>query len=225
VPAPLARLGLVTVLLVPCAQASATTRCAVEAPALGADVARACAAVRAVVPGWDGRGTVVLAEGDPEVAGETVGSTVTLHRAAWARLTAAGRQEVLTHELVHVATDGIDAPLWLQEGLAEAVAMRGSGIPDRVAARELAASPVLPDHLPTDADFAAVPALAYQESWLVVDALQRDIGWPGLLRLYAAAGGPRSGSSDSDRGRAWLDTSSSHDLVALLRAEIGRRLS
>ena len=202
----LTRLGLVAVLLVPCAQARATTRCAVEAPALEADLARACAAVRAAVPGWDGRGTVLLADGDPAVAGETVGTTVTLHRQAWAALTAAGRQEVLTHELVHVATDGIDAPLWLQEGFAESVALRGSGIPDRVAGAELAAAP-LPDALPSDADFEATPAIAYQESWLAVDLLRREHGDAWVLRLY--------------RGQVTPDA----DLVARLRAEIGRRLS
>jgi hypothetical protein len=162
--------------------------------------------VRAVVPGWDGHGTVVLAAGDPEVAGETLGTTVTLHREAWARLTPAGRQAVLTHELVHVATDGIDAPMWLQEGLAESVALRGSGIPDRVAAQELAAAP-LPTALPSDADFEATPALAYQESWLAVDLLRREHGDAWVLRLY--------------RGEVTPDA----DLLPRLRAEIGHRLS
>jgi hypothetical protein len=202
VQAVLARLGLVGVLLVPCVQADASG-CSVVAPALAADLARACAAVLAAVPGWDGRGTVRLGDGDPSVAGETVGRTVTLHRDAWARLTPAGRQEVLTHELVHVATDAIDAPLWLQEGLAESVALRGSGIPDRVVARELAAAP-LPTALPTD--FESDPAVAYQESWLAVDLLRREHGDAWVLRLY--------------RGEVAPDT----DLVPRLRAEIVRRL-
>ena len=205
-PAPLARLGLLTVLLVPCAQASASVGCQVAAPHLAADLGQACARVRAAVPEWDGHGTVRFGDGDPGVAGETVGTTVTLHRDAWARLTAAGRQEVLTQELVHVATDGLEAPQWVQEGFAEAVAMRGSGIPDRAALAELAAAP-LPVRLPDDADFAASPAVAYQQSWLAVDVLLREHGDAWVLRLYRGAESPDA------------------DLVTKLRAEIVRRLA
>jgi hypothetical protein len=204
----LSRLGLVAVLLVPCAQASAASGCAVSAPALDADLAAACAAVRAAVPGWDGRGTVRFAEGDPGVAGETVGTTVTLHPAAWARLTPAGRQEVLTHELVHAATSDLgEPPMWLQEGLAESVALEGSGLPDRTVGQELAAARGLHVSLPTAADFERTPAIAYQESWLAVDVLRREHGEAWVLRLY--------------RGEVAPDA----DLVTRLRAEIVRRLS
>jgi hypothetical protein len=201
----LSRLALVAVLLVPCAQARASG-CSVDAPALDADLARACAVVLAAVPGWDGRGSVRLADGDPAVAGETLGTTVTLHREAWAGLTPAGRQEVLTHELVHVATASWHAPQWLQEGLAESIALADGEIPDRVAGRELAAAP-LPSRLPTDADFEASPAVAYETSWLAVDLLRREHGDAWLLRLYR-------GSERPDPG-----------LVPRLQAEIERRLS
>jgi hypothetical protein len=165
---------------------------------LGADLDLACRTVRAAVPAWHGRAVLRVVDGDPGVAAETLGAVVSIHREAWARLTPAGRQEVLTHELVHVATAPFTTsrtPTWLVEGLAEAIAIKGSGLADRVVAQELAAAVArgqmpahLPAHLPTAHDFAATPALAYQESWLAVDLLLRRFGDPAVLRLYAAAG-------------------------------------
>jgi len=222
-----ARLVLVGVLLVPCAGAArAAGGCRVIAPPLEADLARACAAVRAAVPSWDGRGLVLVGAGDPDVAADTLGATVRVHSAAWARLTPAGRQVVLTHELVHVATDAFTTartPQWLVEGLADAIALRGSGLPDRVVAQELAgqvARGELPTALPTAEDFAATPAVAYQESWLAVDLLLRRFGTAAVLRLYREAGRESLGEALS------LGTGSSlAELVVAWRAEIGRRLS
>jgi hypothetical protein len=215
-PGRVARLSLVAVLLVPVAGvARASSPCAVTSPVLGADVERACRTVLSAVPSWDGRAVVELVPGDPDVAAETIGTVVSVHEPAWARLTPAGRQEVLTHELVHVATDRFTTartPQWLVEGLAEAVALRGSGIPDRHAGQELAAAHTLPTHLPTGADFAATPALAYQESWLLVDLLVHEHGMRWVVARYEDA--EVSARSDAvDR-----------DLVQALRGEIVRRL-
>jgi len=177
---------------------------------LQVDLARACAVVRAAVPSWQGAAGIQVVEGDAGVAAETLGTTISVHRQAWARLTPAGRQAVLTHELVHVATDPFTTPgtpQWLVEGLAEAIALRDSGIPDRVAGQELAASRVLPDHLPTDADFAATPAIAYEESWLAVDLLLRHVGIAAVLGLYRGIGRVPAG------------------FVAAWQAEMVRRLS
>ena len=57
----LSRLALVAVLLVPCAQAR-PSGCSVDAPALDADLARACAVVLAAVPGWWERLSPTLAQ-------------------------------------------------------------------------------------------------------------------------------------------------------------------
>jgi hypothetical protein len=54
-------------------------------------------------------------------------ATVVLHPRAWDRLTVAGRQAVLTHEVTHLAQPPGDAPWWLVEGSAEFTAHRGSG--------------------------------------------------------------------------------------------------
>jgi hypothetical protein len=164
------------------------------APALAVDLARACRAVVAAVPGWHGRASVVLADGDAGVAADQLGGTVRVHREAWEGLTAAGRQAVLTHELVHVATASLTTPRtpqWLVEGLPEAVAWRDVDLPDRVVAQELAAqvrAGRVPRGLPTAEDFARTPALAYQRSWLAVDLLLSRYGEAAVLDLYRAAG-------------------------------------
>jgi hypothetical protein len=196
------------------------------APALAVDVARACRAVTAAIPAWRGRATVVLADGDEGVAADVLGDTVRVHRTAWETLTAQGRQAVLTHELVHVATAGLTTartPDWLVEGLAEAVAWRDVALPDRVVARELTAevrAGRVPRGLPTARDFVARPAQAYQEAWLAVDLLWRERGPAYVLELYREA------------GRAPLETAlqaaggtGTRGLVAALRTEIVRRLS
>jgi len=164
------------------------------APALAVDVGRACRAVAAAVPAWHGQAALVLADGDAGVAADELGGTVRVHRDAWEGLTDAGRQAVLTHELVHVATAALTTsrtPEWLAEGLAEAVAWRDVALPDRVVAQELAAqvrAGRVPRGLPTSADFARAPALAYQRSWLAVDLLLRRYGDASVLALYRAAG-------------------------------------
>lgn len=165
------------------------------APALGVDVARACRAVRSAVPSWRGTARVVLVDGDPDVAADVVGSTVRVHPATWEGLSPEGRQAVLTHELVHVATAPLTTartPAWLVEGIAESVAWRDvRTLPDHVVAEELAQevrAHRLPTSLPTERDFATRPAQAYQESWLAVDLLRRRLGPAGLLELYRDAG-------------------------------------
>ena len=187
-------------MLLPLSSARADGTCAVEAPQLGVDVASACATVLAAVPGWDGHATVTVVEGDSAVAAESVGDTVSVHRTAWAALTPEGKRVVLTHELVHVATDAFTTartPMWLVEGYADAVALRGSALPDRVAAQELAADVargVVPMALPSSKDFAAQPAQAYEGSWLAVDLLLSRYGDSAVLALYRDAG--RTGTVD-----------------------------
>jgi hypothetical protein len=250
----LARTGVVALLLLPWAGTHTVTaaghRCAISAPALAVDVKRACAVVRAAVPGWDGRAAVVHGPSDGNVAAETVGRTVTLRAAGWAALSPVGRQEVLTHELVHVATDSFTTtrtPTWLVEGFAEAVALRDSGLADAVVAQELRAAHArgwLPQYLPGTREFAVRPALAYQESWLAVRLLQRRYGDRAVLGLYRAAGeqplaaalrglgregaalASRRQSQSSDAFRSRVSRAMTVPLlVAAVRAEIVSRLS
>lgn len=220
-PARAGRAVLAVLLLLPVsASAGASTGCRLDAPSLAVDLAQVCEAVRAAVPEWDGTATVRVEPGDPAVAGESWGDTVRLHQPAWSRLTPVGRRVVLIHELVHVATAEVTTrrtPAWLVEGLAEAVALRGSGLPDRVAARELVAW-VRVHGLPTSLPSVVDDPVDYAQSWLLVDALQRRLGPSAVLRLYRDAG--RVPLADALSGLTTVP-----GLLAVLRAEIARRLS
>jgi len=116
---------------------------------------------------------------------------------AFARLSALGRDVVLTHELTHVATGGARdgrTPVWLIEGLADYVGYLRADVSVRSAARELRAEVAagrLPARLPGPDDFAAsAPRLpqAYQEAWLACRMIAERYGEAALVRLYRAAG-------------------------------------
>lgn len=216
---PLVRGTAAVLLLLPWTSAAqAAHGCALDAPSLDADLVRACETVRAAVPSWDGGATVRLVPGDAAVAGESYGRSVALHQAAWDRLTPQGRQVVLTHELVHVATNDFTTagtPGWLVEGYAEAVALRGSRLPDQVLLRELA-SDGAPTALPSD--LGGEPA-AYEASWLALDLLLRTYGGPAVLQLYRDAGTRPLPDALAALGL------SVPELTAAWRAEVARRLS
>jgi hypothetical protein len=115
----------------------------------------------------------------------------------FARLSALGRDVVLTHELTHVATGGARdgrTPIWLIEGLADYVGYKSVRVPVRSAARELrgeVSKGRLPDRLPDRADFGAESdrlAQTYEEAWLACRMIAERYGEAGLLRLYRAAG-------------------------------------
>ncbi|WP_327045012.1 basic secretory family protein [Microbispora sp. NBC_01189] len=74
------------------------------------------------------------------LAAVATGDRVIVQPAAFARLSAAGRQVVVTHELTHVAASGPRAvPMWLLEGFADYVGYLDSGLPVHTIAAELAA--------------------------------------------------------------------------------------
>jgi hypothetical protein len=126
-------------------------------------------------------------------AADGVGTShVVIDQAVWATLSAAGRRVVLTHELVHVATDSVheSLPRWLEEGLADEVGWLGSGVPVGVAAREAlvavsAQGP--PTTLPSDSDLdLAAPgaAAAYGESYVAARLLALTYGQQALVDVY-----------------------------------------
>lgn len=128
---------------------------------------------------------------------------VVVHPDSWDRLTAEGRQAVLTHEVTHLSMqeDG-GVPSWLGEGLAEYTAHRDSGLPPAVIAGS-ALDPVRAGHVPTN--------------------------WPELGSA-AAAPGPGPAPEDSSWGGyalAWLaclylaDTWSEEQLVELYEVVSG----
>lgn len=106
-----------------------------------------------------------------------------------------GAQVVMSHELVHVATDAVRRPVepWLLEGFADYVALRGTRLPDRVTlGRAIAAArrDGVPEALPTAADFdtrARDLQAGYEEAWLACRVIAEMLGEPGLVDLYDRA--------------------------------------
>ena len=131
-----------------------------------------------------------------------------------------GAQVVMSHELVHVATDAVRRPVepWLLEGFADYVALRDTRLPDRVTlgrAIEAAKRDGVPDRLPTAADFDTRSRdlqARYEEAWLACRIIAERLGRAGVGRGVSSrragdAGrrGPRSGrdssgSADPDAG-------------------------
>jgi hypothetical protein len=150
------------------------------------------------------------------------GQRVVLNVTAGAQLGPTALRVVLRHELTHVAARAATdehTPLWLQEGLAEYVGYRDSGLPPDAIAPGLASevrAGRLPTGPPPDAAFAGPNlVLAYQQAWSLVHYLASRLGADGAVALYqrlaadpAAASQPRL----DDTLRATLGT----DLAGLL---------
>jgi hypothetical protein len=128
---------------------------------------------------------------------DAVGDRVAINPPNFRKLAAVGRRIVLTHEVVHVATrdaSGAAVPSWLIEGFADYVGYDGTGVPVRVAARELVddiAAGKLPTRLPDANAFdGANPRLAqvYEMSWMACRLIVSRWGEAALVRLYRALG-------------------------------------
>ncbi|MFJ6936032.1 hypothetical protein [Streptomyces sp. NPDC101132] len=132
------------------------------------------------------------------------GDRVTVNPGAYGQLGALGRQVVLTHETVHVATRGATTshtPLWLSEGFADWVAYRDTGrTPAQVApalARAVRAGNA-PAGLPEAGEFSFAGdgerlARAYESAWLANRMIEQHWGRDKLIAFYeAAATSPQS---------------------------------
>ncbi|GAA3626014.1 hypothetical protein GCM10022223_49030 [Kineosporia mesophila] len=161
-------------------------------------------------------------KGLTDTAAVTVGphdapaDAVFINGPAFDGLTDLGRQVVLTHELVHVAARAAgdsDAPLWLEEGYADYVAYRGTGLSAREIAGEALAAP-LPQSLPAVDDFDASDAgaaVAYGQAWVAVTVLADRLGSDAALkRLYEKAA--HSGTDEALRSAGFVSR------TALVRA-------
>ena len=195
-----------------------------EADAVADRVTRGIDVVRRVLPSWrapivvevpasaaDLDETLGAADGTyagiaavTATAGSTSGARVPVHVFVNPDVTSglrrAGAQVVMSHELVHLATDAVRRPVepWLSEGFADYVALRGTGLPDRVTlGRAIAAvrADGPPDALPAAADFdtrAADLQARYEEAWLACRVIAERLGERGLVTLYVrtASGRP-----------------------------------
>ncbi|WP_156969650.1 hypothetical protein [Knoellia subterranea] len=147
--------------------------------------------------------------------GRATGDRIVLNPDAFARLTAEGRQFVLTHETTHVAVRSSlagAAPLWLVEGYADHVGYSGS---DR-SRTDLAASLLErvrsgkgPTRLPTQGDFDPAQgeiAPTYLGAWLAVDLIASRYGEGTLRRFYEASTvTDSSAAADTATDRAFVD--------------------
>ena len=112
-----------------------------------------------------------------------------------AGLRRAGAQVVMSHELVHVATDAATSPVepWLLEGFADYVALRDTDLLDTSTlgrAIELARRDGPPDRLPGPNDFdtrAEDLQAVYEQAWLACRIVAERLGERGLVSVYRAA--------------------------------------
>lgn len=134
-------------------------------------------------------------QGLADTAAVTVGpdgapaDAVFINGPAFDELSDLGREVVLAHELVHVAsraTGNSAAPTWLEEGYADYVAYRDTDLlPDQIAAEALEAP--LPRALPETEDFDAAgaeAAVAYGRSWAAAMLLAERLGGDAAMRKF-----------------------------------------
>jgi hypothetical protein len=154
--------------------------------------------------GSGGAPVAATTEGPTGADGGATGDRVVLDPAAFDRLTAAGRDVVLTHELVHVAVRASvagRAAAWLTEGYADHIGYRRADVPTRRLVAPLVAAirtghglrrlPTLAEMQPTSGDIE-VPYLA---AWQAVEVIAAQHGEAALRRLVAAGA---STGSDAD---------------------------
>jgi hypothetical protein len=158
-----------------------------------------------------------VTSGDLDVAAGPAGSSVdgvrptadrvVLNPTAFAGLGPVAREVVLTHEVTHLATRAsrLGSPdLWLQEGFADYVAYRDSGLDRAAIAGDLltrARQGELPTALPVPSDFDAGRGPiepAYAGSWLAVDMIARRKGAAAVVRFYREAAGQGLPAAFSD---------------------------
>jgi hypothetical protein len=107
----------------------------------------------------------------------------------------AGAQVVMSHELVHLATDAVrsDMEPWLLEGFADYVALRDVALPDRVTlsrAIDWVRRNGVPKRLPTAADFDTRSGdlqAHYEMAWLACRIIAERLGEERLIEVYGAA--------------------------------------
>ncbi|MBL0747463.1 hypothetical protein [Nocardioides baculatus] len=190
-----------------------------EAEVVADRVTRGIAVVRRVLPGWresvvvevpasaaDLDETLGATEGTyagiaavTATAGSSTGADVPVHVFVNPEVTAglrrAGAQVVMSHELVHVATDAARGGIepWLVEGFADYVALRDTGLPDRTTlgrAISAAREDGVPAELPSAVDFdtrADGLQARYEEAWLACRIIAERLGERDLVSVYDAA--------------------------------------
>ncbi len=144
---------------------------------------------------------------------------VVVNPEATARLSDLGRDVLLTHEAVHVATrsPGSPAPTWLVEGYADRIAYRAHPAADAPATktvRDAVREHGVPRDWPAEEDFAPEAAdldLSYDLAWTAARSIAMAYGDDALNRFYAAVDGGASldeaaekiGSTEKELRERW----------------------
>lgn len=157
------------------------------------------------------RGEVAASTDGPVGAdGLATGDRVLLDPDVRRRLSATGRDVVLTHELAHVAVRATlpgEAPTWLTEGYADHVGYARAGLPQRTLAAALVtavragtAPAALPDASSLDPAVTDIE-VGYLASWQAVEtvvALRGESGVHALLRACTVTGGQEAADAACD---------------------------
>ena len=155
-------------------------------------------------PGSGAAPVAATTEGPTGPAGTATGDRVVLDPTAYDRLTASGRDVVLTHELAHVAVRATvpgRAAGWLTEGYADHVGYARADVPtSRLLAPLVTALRTGhgPRALPSEADLRPATGdleVPYLAAWQAVELIAHDHGEAALRRLVAAGA---STGSDAD---------------------------
>ncbi|MDX2291520.1 MULTISPECIES: hypothetical protein [Streptomyces] len=187
------------------------------------------------VDGSQYRGIAAVTTGETERRATSPADRVIVNPEAYGVLGAFGRELILTHETVHVATRAHttpSTPVWLSEGFADWAAYRGSGRTPAQGAPELrraVRAGELPAALPEDGDFGFVGdsealARAYETGWLVCAMIADRWGEERLTAFYREVGAHpgRDGAVESAL-RKVLDTSP-EEFTAAWRAHLRDQL-
>ncbi|MFF8834693.1 hypothetical protein [Streptomyces sp. NPDC015130] len=186
-------------------------------------------------PGSSYRGIAAVTTGETAGGADAPADRVIVNPEAYGVLGSFGRQLVLTHETVHVATrahTSASTPVWLSEGFADWAAYRGTGRTPAQAAPELARAVragELPARLPEDADFgfggdAEGLARAYEGGWLACALIAERWGERELTEFYRAVGAHPGREGAVEKALQEVLETTPEEFTAAWRTYLGERL-
>ncbi|MEU3425722.1 hypothetical protein [Streptomyces gardneri] len=186
-------------------------------------------------PGSSYRGIAAVTTGETAGGADAPADRVIVNPEAYGALGDFGRQLVLTHETVHVATrahTSASTPVWLSEGFADWAAYRGTGRTPAQAAPELARAVragELPARLPEDADFgfggdAEALARAYEGGWLACALIAERWGEKELTEFYRAVGAHPGRDGAVEKALQEVLDTTPEEFTAAWRTYLGERL-
>ncbi|MFD2007263.1 hypothetical protein [Streptomyces narbonensis] len=186
-------------------------------------------------PGSSYRGIAAVTTGETAGGTDAPADRVIVNPEAYGALGDFGRQLVLTHETVHVATRAHTSgstPVWLSEGFADWAAYRGTGRTPAQAAPELARAVragQLPARLPEDAHFgfggdAEALARAYEGGWLACALIAERWGEKELTDFYRAVGAHPGRDGAVEKALQEVLDTTPEEFTAAWRTYLGERL-